>query len=113
MTLEEKDLVELLEELLPAQNRTKQLGLKLKLSPHVMEIIHKTYREPHDHLYHVLLEFLRQREPRPTWRDIFDALRSPAGNLPHLAERVEAAHFPDPTATRSIVLGKLMIPLCV
>ena len=27
------------------------------------------------------------------------ALRSCAINLPHLAERVEAAHFPDPTAT--------------
>ena len=29
-----------------------------------------------------------------------DALRSPAVNLTALAERVEAAHFPDSTATR-------------
>ena len=31
------------------------------------------------------------------------ALRSPIVNLPALARRVEAAHFPDLTATRDVV----------
>ena len=39
-------------------------------------------------------------EPKPTWRAILAALRSPAVNLPQLAMRVEAEHFPDPTAAR-------------
>ena len=48
------------------------------------------------------MEFLKQAEPRPTWRAIVTALRSPAVNLPQLAMRVEAAHFPDPTASRDL-----------
>ena len=36
-------------------------------------------------------------------RAIVDALRSPAVNLPALAKRVEAAHFPDPTSTSDVV----------
>ena len=110
-TLEEKDLEKLLEELLPAQTRAKELGLKLKLPPYVVESTHKTYKEPQDHLYHILLEFLRQAEPRPTWRVIIDALRSPVVNLSRLAERMEAAHLLHPTAIRNTVPGMLLFTM--
>ena len=90
---------------MPAQTRAKELGLKLKLLLHVVESIHKTYKEPQDHLYHILLAFLRQAEPRPTWRVVIDALRSPVVNQSRLAEMVEAAHLLDPTAIRKTVPG--------
>ena len=67
--------------------------------------VHKTYKEPQDHLYHILLAFLRQAEPRPTWRVVIDALRSPVVNQSRLAEMVEAAHLLDPTAIRKTVPG--------
>ena len=72
----------------------------LNLKPRDVEAILNKYQDPKDRLYHIILAFLRQAEPRPTWRVIVDALKSPAVNLTALAERVEAAHFPDPTATR-------------
>ena len=89
-----------LEELLPAQTQFYVLGVKLKLEIHEIEAIHTKYLDPRDRLLHIIIAFLRRAEPRPTWRMIVDALRSPAINFTALAERVEAVHFPDSTATR-------------
>ena len=115
VTLTERDAKDILEELQEAMNRACELGLVLKLLPHEVEAIRKTYPDPQDRLLQVILAFLRQVEPRPTWRVIVDALSSPAVNLTALARRVEAAHFPDPTATCDVVpetTGKsLSVPL--
>ncbi|CAI8032727.1 hypothetical protein GBAR_LOCUS18479 [Geodia barretti] len=91
------DAVKVLEELLPAQNESYELGLRLNLKPHDVKSIHATVSEPRKRLLQIVLEFLNQVEPRPTWRVIVDALKSPAVNLPQLAMAVEAAHFPDTT----------------
>ena len=96
----EKDAAAVLEALLPAQTQSYLLGMELKLEIHEIEAIHEKYLDPRDRLLHIILAFLRRAEPRPTWRVIVDALRSPAINLTALAERVEAAHFPDSTVTR-------------
>ena len=95
--------MKVLEELLPAQNQSYVLGLKLGLPLHDVEGIHYHYYNPRDRLLKVIMEFLKQEQTGPTWRVIVDALRSPAVNLPRLAKRVEAAHFPDPTSTRDVV----------
>ena len=88
--------MDVLEELLPAQNKSYQLGLKLKLPQYVVEAIHSKDLQPEKYLLKVLIKFLHQVEPRPTWRVIAHALRSPVVDLPALAKEVEAAHFPDP-----------------
>ena len=92
------DAVNVLEEIVEAQNKSYALGLKV-LPQHVVEGIHSTHSQPHDRLLEVLIEFTKQVDPRPTWRTIVTALRSPAVNLPRLAMRVEKAHCPDTTAT--------------
>ena len=79
----------MVEELLEAQNKSKFLGLKLNLPTHVVEGIHDQYSDPQTRLLNVIEEFLRQVEPRPTWRVIVEALRSPAVKLPRLALRLE------------------------
>ncbi|CAI8038471.1 hypothetical protein GBAR_LOCUS21449 [Geodia barretti] len=92
-TLTPDDAVDVLEELLPAQNKSYELGLKLKLQQHVVEAIHDTYSKPRNRLLHVIIAFTNQVEPRPTWRVIVKALRSRVVDLPALANTVEAAHF--------------------
>ena len=99
MTLTPSDAVNVLEEILEAQNQAYVLGLKLALPLHIVEGICMNHSTPRDRLLQVLIQFMKQVEPRPTWKAIITALRSPAVNLPQLAMRVEAAHFPDPTAT--------------
>ena len=94
------DAVNVLEEIVEAQNQSYLLGLKLQLPLHVVDSIYTTYSQPRDRLLQVLIEFTKQVDPIPTWRAIVAALRSPAVNLPQLAMKVEAAHFPDPAASR-------------
>ena len=91
--------MDIFEELLPAQNHSYTLGIKLRLYPYVLDHIHQNTRRPSDHLLGVIMEFLKNSDPRPTWRVIVDALRSPVVRLHQLAAQVEAAHLPDTTPT--------------
>ena len=91
-TLKSDDVSEILDELVEAQNHSYRLGLKL-LPTYKVEAIHRQYQDPEDRLLHIFLAFTKQIQPRPTWRVIVEALRSPSVNLPTLAARVEAAHF--------------------
>ena len=95
-TLTPDDAGKIVDELLDAQSHAHLLGYAMKLKHRDVEAIQTTYQQPKDRLLHIIIAFLQQAEPRPTWRAIVDALRSPAVNLPALAERVEAAHFRDP-----------------
>ena len=81
------------EELQEAINQAYMLGLKLNLPSHEVDAIRKIYPDPREFLLQVILAFLRRAKPRPTWRVIVDALRSPIVNLTALAERVEAARL--------------------
>ena len=114
-TLTERDAAKILEELLAAQNSAHLLGLMLNVKPRDVEAIQNKYQDPRDRLYHIIIAFLSQAEPRPTWRVIVDALRSRTVNLTALAWTVEAVHFPDLTTTRDVVpetTGKsLSVPL--
>ena len=102
-TLTPDDAGKILEELLDSQNHAHLLGLMMNVKPRDVEAIQATYQQPKDRLLHVIIAFLQQAEPRPTWRVIVDALKSPVVGLTALAMRVEAAHFPDTTATRDVV----------
>ena len=79
------------------------LSLKLGLPFHDVEGIQSNYHDPRDRLLKVITEFLKKEQTAPTWRVLVDALRSPVVNLPALAKRVEAVHFPDPTSTPDVV----------
>ena len=48
------DAVKVLEELLPAQNQSYELGLRLNLEPHEVKSIHATVSEPRKHLFQFL-----------------------------------------------------------
>ena len=101
--LKPDDVSDIIDELVEASNHSYVLGLKLRLSPHVVEAIHCNYLDPMEHLVHIIYNFTIQTEPIPIWRVILEALRHPVVNFPVLAKRVEAVHFPDPTATCDVV----------
>ena len=101
--LNSNDAVDVLEAVLPAQNNSYELGLKFKLPPHEVKAIHSPMREPRECLRDVIIRFLEGTEPGPTWRVIIDALRSPLVDLPALASKLEAVHFPDSTSTGVVV----------
>ena len=95
-----------------AQNQSRLLGLKLNVPDYIVTSIHARYTDPKERLYYVVVEFLKQVDPRPTWRAIVAALRSPAVKLPQLAMRVEVAHCPDPTGEVPSYLHNLCTFYC-
>lgn len=94
--------MDVLEELLDAQNHSYVLGLKLKLPISEVESIHSTHKKPRDRLLQVLIAFLNGVEPPPSWRVLVDALNNPVVNLTHLAQRVKRAHFPDLASSSNV-----------
>ncbi|CAI8009145.1 hypothetical protein GBAR_LOCUS6194 [Geodia barretti] len=86
------------EALIPAQNSSRFLGLKLGLPPHAVEAIHSQHRNPKDCLLQVLTEFLKQVDPDEAWSTVVAALRSRAVNLPRLAIEIEAQYCTSPSS---------------
>ena len=110
LTRDDTDRVQ--DELLDAQTKSEELGRALNIPEYILDGIHKRYTDAKDSLHCVIVEFLRQEEPKPTWRAIVAALRSPEVNLPELARKIEAAHCQDhsPAATHG-TLPKTITPL--
>ena len=98
-TLTTDDAISLLEELLPAQTHSYLLGLRLGLPVHVVDGIFAAHLHPRDRLLHILIAFLNQEGAQPTWGTVVQALRSPAVSLFQLANKLEATHISDSTAT--------------
>ena len=100
------DIERILKEILPAMNRSRYIGMALKIPEHIIQTIHDRYEDPQDRLSYILLEFLKQVEPRPTWRAIVDALKSPLVNCTYLAQEVEKSYCP-PSSAQCGVQGEL------
>ena len=105
LTVEEKilrsdDAAEVLEALVEAQNKARHIGLKLGVPQYIIDSILKEHSNSLDQLDHVVVNFLEQAEPRPTWRAIVNALRSPLVELPRLANKIETKFCP-PAPTQS------------
>ena len=85
----------------------------MNVKPRDVEAIQATYQQPKDRLLHVIIAFLQQAEPRPTWRAIIEALKSPVVGLTALARILEATHFPDPTSTRDMAPPQTTTGMCL
>ena len=93
-TLVQDDVPEIVAAILDAQTKSELLGRVLKLPASTVSGIHKQYRDPEDCLFHVVDEFVKQVDPRPTWRVILNALRHPTVRLTGLANEIERSHCP-------------------
>ena len=88
--LTEGDHVTVLNEIYGARVRAYFVGLNLKIPTDKLESIRSRYDDDGDRLNYVIVEFLKQIDPKPTWRAIVDALKSPSVNMARLAEKIEA-----------------------
>ncbi|CAI8041778.1 hypothetical protein GBAR_LOCUS23179 [Geodia barretti] len=89
-TLTEADTEEIVENLASAHTQSFVLGIRFNLPLHEVEAIHSEYLDIHGRFLQIILAFLKQQNPKPTWRVIIEALRSPIVNLPGLADELEA-----------------------
>ena len=91
-TLDESDIYDIYDELYDVRASSMALGLALGVPKPTVEAIHMDYRDRGEQLLHVIAEFLKQKEPRPTWRVIVSALRSPLITARVLAKKIEVKY---------------------
>ena len=94
--LTEVDLATILNEIQEARSRAYYVGLNMKLPTDLLDSIMSQYSDHLDRLLHVLKEFLRCVEPRPTWSAVINALQSPSVGLLKLAEKIEKKYCSAP-----------------
>ena len=85
----QEDVAGIVAAILPAQTKSEAFGHILKIPPHTVEAIHQQYHNPQDRLFHVISEFVKHVEPKPTWKVIVEALKNPLIEFSSLAEDIE------------------------
>ena len=99
-TLTRNDATEVTRELLEINPKnTEFFGSLLKIPKATINSIHFEYKDPQGRLFHLLDEFAKQVEPRPTWRVILGALRDPLMGEHSLAQSIEDSLSPLSPAT--------------
>ena len=89
------DVVEIVVELLPVQTKSMLLGRLVGLPTATIDVIlDQNKNDLEKQLFWIIEEFVKQTEPRPTWRVILNALRSPLLRKDHLAREIEGKLFP-------------------
>ena len=93
--LSREDVAFIVEKIIGVQAKSEVLGRRLKVQSYRVDSILQQYRDPQDQLFHIIDEFVRQVEPKPTWRTILEALRSPLIGEAALAQEIQMDLFPD------------------
>ena len=89
------DVVEIVVELLPVQTKSMLLGRLVGLPTATIDVIlDQNKNDLEKQLFWIIEEFVKQTEPRPTWRVILNALRNPLLRKDHLAREIEGKLFP-------------------
>ena len=88
-TLNKDDATDIVRRLLDLQSKAKTLGHLLKLSKATIDVTPQPTSDPQAPLFFVIDEFLKQVEPRPTWRFILNILRDPLIGKHSLAQEIE------------------------
>ena len=84
-----EDADDIKQKLRPAEEKFYKLGMKLLESKEVHDIT-LMHLGTHESLSRVIDKFLKHEEKKPTWKKIFNALRSPAVGMEQLAAKLRA-----------------------
>ena len=87
--LDPNNAMDILQELAVVKAKSEVLGHLLRVPRVLLYSFRQEYTDPQNHLLHVIDEFLKGIDPRPTWRAIIGALRHPQLNYHKLAEEIE------------------------
>ena len=77
------------EELFHVRPDTYELGLALQLSQDVLQTIMTENQKPHGQILRITEVFLKRKDPKPTWRAIIEALKTPAVNRSKMAQQIQ------------------------
>lgn len=86
--LEIKDMSDVLESVWEARTKWYNIGLKLGIAPDTLDSIESTSQNPDKCITTMIKNWLRDGKPKPTWKAIDEALRSPMVGYGQLADKL-------------------------
>ena len=108
------DVKTVLEKLQSASTRWYYIGLQLKIPVNTLDCIKDQYADPTDCLREMIERWLKQINPRPTWRALVNALRAQSVGEGRLALelKVQYCHMEgttksDSEAENGVIAGKV------
>ena len=90
--LSTKDLKTVRKELFDAATKWYDIGLEVGLECSTLDNIKGMYQDNQDCLREMIKCFLKQVNPKPTWKIVVDALKDKAVNYGQLAEAIECTY---------------------
>ena len=84
------------------------IGVQLHLQVHQLEAIRHNFDTVEDRFTQMLLEWLRQDKPRPTWEALVSALRSDPVDCENTAAEIEKLFIPIPKPVLYVHHGELL-----
>ena len=100
--LSREDVAFIVEKIIGVQAKSELLGRRLKVQSYRVDSILQQYKDPQNQLFHIIDEFVRQVEPKPTWRTILEALGGPLIREASLAQEIQKNLFPDDTSSGAV-----------
>ena len=101
--LTDKDLWKVQNILWEVCERWFDIGIQLKLEPNNLNKIEANYKTVEECCRKMLLTWLSQVEPKPTWSALVEALKSPAVKCEDVARKIKLEHLPEPESSQNQV----------
>ena len=92
--MKEEDIPQVVDELRSVWKKTILLGRLLRVPKARLDAIHNDCFDLIDCIFHVIDEYINQKESRPTWKEVIDVLKHPLMRENNLARVIETKHCP-------------------
>ena len=92
--MSDKDIKHVRREIYEARAKWYDIGIELEIPTGTLKSIKSMYGSPADCLVEMLDTWLKQVDPKPSWRLLIDALEQPTVGEERLAERLKQKYYP-------------------
>ena len=93
-TLSDKDIKRVRIDIYEARAKWYDIGIELEIPTGTLKSIKSMYDSPAECLVEMLDTWLKQVDPKPSWRLLINALEQPAVGEERLAERLKQKYYP-------------------
>ena len=92
--MSDKDIKLVRREIFEARAKWYDIGIELEIPTGTLKSIRSMYDSPSDCLLEMLDTWLKQVDPKPSWRLLISALEQPAVGEKCLADKLKCKYYP-------------------
>ena len=97
--LSDRDIKLVRREIYEARAKWYDIGIELEIPTGTLKSIKSMYDSPAECLVEMLDTWLKQVDPKPSWRELINALEQPTVGEERLADRLKHKYYPSKKGT--------------